>query len=410
MTQSQTFVTRSCAVLVGGFGSRLGELTRKTPKPLLPVNGAPFLDYLLLELARHGFTDIVLLAGYLGDQLRAYSGQRQMAGRHVQITVHVEDQPMGTAGALLPLLGNPEDTVLILNGDSWFDIDFRAFATGLPNWAVARIALRRTNDLGRFGVVEISDGRVTRFADRNADVGAGYINAGIYLVRRSLVARIATVPSSLEADIYPALTRERKLEAWPSEGFFIDIGVADDYATADRVLGAQRRRPAVFFDRDGVLNSDELGYTHRPEDLRWNENAIEAVRLVNQSGWYAFVVSNQAGVARGYYDEAAVHRFHEQMDMELACKGAHVDEFRYCPFHPDATVVEYRCDLECRKPKPGMIVDLMRTWPIDASRSVLIGDKGSDCMAAAAAGIRCHLFRGGDLCAELPGAMRGFQT
>ena len=88
---------------------------------------------------------------------------------------------MGTAGALLPLLGNPEDTVLILNGDSWFDIDFRAFATGLPNWAVARIALRRTNDLGRFGVVEISDGRVTRFADRNADVGAGYINAGIIL-------------------------------------------------------------------------------------------------------------------------------------------------------------------------------------------------------------------------------------
>ena len=313
---------------------------------------------------------------------------------------------MGTAGALLPLSGNPEDTILVLNGDSWFDIDLRAFATGLPDWAVARIALRRTRHIGRFGVVEFNDGHVTRFAERDAGVSAGYINAGIYLVRRSLIARIATIPCSLEADIYPALAKERQLEAWPSEGFFIDIGVADDYATADRVLGSRRVRPAVFFDRDGVLNSDESGYTHRPEDLRWNENAIEAVRLVNQSGWYVFVVTNQAGVARGYYDEAAVRRFHEHMDMELARNAAHVDEFRYCPFHPDATVVEYRRDAEGRKPKPGMIVDLMRTWPIDVSRSILIGDKESDCMAAATAGIRGHLFRGGDLCAELRGVMR----
>ena len=153
----------------------------------------------------------------------------------------------------------------------------------------------------------------------------------------------------------------------------------------------------MFFDRDGVLNRDESGYAHKPEDLQWNKNAIEAVRLANQSGWYVFVVTNQAGVARGYYDETAVRRFHEQMEMELAREAAHVDEFRYCPFHPDGTVAEYRRDAECRKPKPGMIIDLMRAWRIDLARSFLIGDKESDCVAAAAAGIRGYLFRGGDL-------------
>ena len=401
----QASVTRSCAILVGGFGTRLGELTRGIPKPLLPVNGAPFLEHLLVEVARHGFTDVVLLAGYLGDQLETYAGRRRLAGREVQITVHVEAQPMGTAGALLPLTGTADDTLLLLNGDSWFDIDLRAFATALPDWAVARIALSRSTNLGRFGVVEFDDGRVTRFAERNTSVRAGYINAGVYLLRRSLIERITSTPCSLEGDIYPLLAQEGLLEAWPAEAFFVDIGIPDDYATSDQLIKKQCTRPAVFFDRDGVLNKDETGYAHKPEDLQWNKNAIEAVRFANQSGWYVFVVTNQAGVARGYYDETAVRRFHEQMEMELAREAAHVDEFRYCPFHPDGTVAEYRRDAECRKPKPGMIIDLMRAWKIDVTRSFLIGDKESDCLAATAAGIGGYLFRAGDLCSELRDAM-----
>jgi D-glycero-D-manno-heptose 1,7-bisphosphate phosphatase len=129
------------------------------------------------------------------------------------------------------------------------------------------------------------------------------------------------------------------------------------------------------------------------------------VRLANQFGWYAFVVTNQAGVARGYYDEDAVRRFHEQMDIELAGEGAHIDEYRYCPFHPDGTVVRYRRDAECRKPKPGMLLDLMRAWPIDVSRSIAIGDKETDCAAAVAAGVRGYRFSGGDLLSVLRDAM-----
>jgi D-glycero-D-manno-heptose 1,7-bisphosphate phosphatase len=209
----------------------------------------------------------------------------------------------------------------------------------------------------------------------------------------------------LEGDIYPVLAQEGLLEAWPAQAFFIDIGIPEQYANADQLIKKHCRRPAVFLDRDGVLNKDASGYSHKPEDLQWNNRAIEAVRLANQSAWYVFVVTNQSGVARGYYDEAAVRRFHEQMDIELAAKGAHVDEFRYCPFHPEGTIAEYRRDAECRKPKPGMIIDLLRAWRIDVARSFLIGDKESDCMAAEAAGIRGYLFRGGDLCSELYHAM-----
>ncbi len=169
-------------------------------------------------------------------------------------------------------------------------------------------------------------------------------------------------------------------------------------------------RPAVFFDRDGVLNRDESGYTHRPEDLRWMEGAVEAVRHANACGWHVFVVTNQSGVARGFYDEAAVERFHEAMARDLAAAGARVDAFRYCPYHPDGTVPAYRRDDPGRKPRPGMILDLMAEWPVDAARSLLIGDKTSDVEAAAAAGLRGFLFEGGDLSVFLRGAMASAAT
>ncbi len=155
-------------------------------------------------------------------------------------------------------------------------------------------------------------------------------------------------------------------------------------------------RPAVFFDRDGVLNIDD-GYVHKPEDLRWNEGAIAAVKAVNDAGWYAFVVTNQAGVAHGRYSEKHVDIFHRHMDRELAGQGAHIDEYVYCPFHPDAKLGAYRKESPNRKPQPGMILELLARWPVDAAKSFLVGDKQSDLLAAKAASIGSYLYLGGDL-------------
>jgi D-glycero-D-manno-heptose 1,7-bisphosphate phosphatase len=156
-------------------------------------------------------------------------------------------------------------------------------------------------------------------------------------------------------------------------------------------------RPALFLDRDGVLNEDH-GYVCRWEDFRWIEGAREAVAAFNRAGWLVIVVTNQSGVGRGYYTEAEMHALHGRMREDLAAAGGHIDAFYFAPHHPDAADDAYRHpDPPDRKPNPGMILRALSEWPIDRERSVLVGDKASDLEAAARAGVRALMFSGGDL-------------
>jgi D-glycero-D-manno-heptose 1,7-bisphosphate phosphatase len=161
-------------------------------------------------------------------------------------------------------------------------------------------------------------------------------------------------------------------------------------------LRGLHRQPAVFLDRDGTLNQD-TGYVHRIADFRWLPGAVNAIRRLNDAGYFVFVVTNQSGVARGLFDEAAVNDLHRWMNEELRGAGAHIDDMRYCPHHPEASIAAYRVTCSCRKPAAGMLLDLMNCWPVILETSIMVGDKATDAAAGRAAGIASAIVPAGTL-------------
>ena len=379
-------------VLVGGLGTRLGALTAGLPKPLVDVAGRPFLSYLLHDLARFGFRRVLLLAGHRAEAVRDRAGDLAPPGLEVEVAV--EPRPLGTGGALRFAADRLDERTLLLNGDSLFDFNWLDLLLADDGDTDVVLSLRQVADASRFGVVRTRGDRVAGFAGRGGASG-GLINGGVYLLQRR-AAQACSQEGSFERDVLPALAARGRVRAREQQGFFLDIGVPDALETSQTAVPASRRRPAVFFDRDGVLNVDH-GYTHDPAALEWVEGAVEAVKAANDAGWFAFLVTNQAGVARGFYGEADVLAFNARLQAELRRRGAHLDDIRYCPHHPDGAAPGYARTCGWRKPEPGMLLDLMDCWPIDRARSLMVGDRPGDLQAAAAAGVKGVFYERGSV-------------
>lgn len=388
---------RQAVILVGGRGTRLGELARDVPKPLVPIAGTTrFLDYLLQNVARHGIEHVILLAGHLGHRVAEHYSGRTVGGAHIDVII--EPAPAGTAGALRYAADRLDPTFLMANGDSFFDANYLAVARALGPDDMGAMALRRVDNAGRYGRVELDGDRVRAFHEKDINFQRdALISAGLYALRRDVLDLVTQTPCSIETDVFPKLAASGVLAGVASGGYFIDIGLPETLAEARAEFAARMRRPAVLFDRDGTLNVDD-GYTHKPEDLLWQPGAVEAIRATNDSGALAIVVTNQSGVARGYYTEKDVARFHAHMQAELKKSGAHVDAFYHCPHHGDGALPEFtHANHPDRKPNPGMLRRALTEWPIDPARCFVVGDTELDVQAATALGLKSYRVAPGEL-------------
>ncbi|MEZ5571747.1 MAG: HAD-IIIA family hydrolase [Halioglobus sp.] len=385
-------IVKQAAILIGGKGTRLGEAVRDTPKPLLEVCGRPFVEHIMVNLRRFGFEDFILLAGYQANVVQErYSSDCSFAQElQAKITVVVEPSALGTGGALKYASKLFESEFLLLNGDSIFDFNYLdlsncSYPDEAENW-LCRIALLPVQDATRYGFVELQGARINAFREKPSVPESGLINSGVYWMKSELLNYIQDTPCSLEQQIFPQLAREGRLTGRSYRGFFIDIGIPEDLHRARTHLTHDLRKPAAFLDRDGTLNHDD-GYTHKIEEFHWTDGAKAAIKKLNDAGYLVFIVTNQAGIARGYYDASTVELLHDWMQKDLAREGAHIDDIRYCPHHPEGKLPELSIHCECRKPNTGMLRSLIEQWQPEISRSFMLGDSDKDAEAGAAVGI-----------------------
>lgn len=219
-----------------------------------------------------------------------------------------------------------------------------------------------------------------------------------HLRRHVLVADTAAPLTWNLATLLSAAARDPAEPAWRCG--HIALRHRDALDANPRVLDTPPTPPhrgrALFLDRDGVLNIDH-GYVGSRDQFEWTEGAIDAIRLATDLGWHVFIVTNQSGVARGLYTEDAVHHLLDWIADTARAHGGTIDDWRYCPYHPEAKLEAYRQAHPWRKPEPGMLLDLLRAWDLDPARAIMVGDQDTDMRAAAAAGVIGYLFPGGNL-------------
>ena len=381
-----------CVVLAGGKGTRLRSVVSDLPKCMAPVAGRPFLAWLLDDLREAGFDHIILSLGYKHEAVEAWVASRPDRD---SITCVVEEEPLGTGGGVrLALRQAREDAVFILNGDTFFGVDYPDMqAFHRQSGAQATLALKPLRDFDRYGEVTLDgEGRITAFREKRP-CAEGLINGGVYLLQRDALAEMPE-RFSLEKDYFEPKAESAGLAGFRSEGYFIDIGIPADYARAQRDFadGAYRSYPydALLLDRDGVINVLRPNdYVKSVDEFVFCDGALEALRRLNPCFRRIVIVTNQRGVGRGLMTEADLAEIHDWMLARIREAGGRIDRIYVCTAVDPAD--------PRRKPNPGMAREVRADFPdIDFARSILVGDSASDLEFARRAGIPAVCLRDPD--------------
>lgn len=395
-------------IMAGGKGTRIAAVNSEVPKPMIPLEGKPVLEYQVECLKRQGIREYIFVTGHLGDQIESWFGDGRRFG--ISVSYIREEYPLGTAGALYMLRNMSDDDFLLINGDIIFDVDINRFSEAHHRCGGMATILVHPNShpydsslvvAGRDGLVREwlhKEEKRTWYQNR--------VNAGIHILSSKLFTHLRSknmfselCPLDLDRDILKPLIDEKELYAYYSTEYVKDMGTPERYESVCRDIrlgrvaqkNLSRRQKAVFLDRDGTINR-HVGFLRNIDDFELLNGVARAIRMINEQGFLVIVVTNQPVIARGEISEAELEEIHRKMETLLGTEGAYVDAVYYCPHHPDAGFPgerkEYKVRCQCRKPEPGLLFQAAREYNIELTDSWMVGDSGNDILAGIAAGCR----------------------
>lgn len=383
-------------IMAGGKGTRIAEINKDVPKPMIEINNKPILEYQIDFFKKNNYKDIIIVVGHLKEVIMNYFGDGKKYG--INITYFEENDPLGTAGSFFYLKNyiHDEDFILV-NGDLIFEVDFeKMLEFHKKNNALATLCTHPNNHPYDSAII-ITDNNHSVINWLNKEDERTYysnrVNSGIHILNSKILDYVdEPKKTDLDRDILKKLVNTNKMFAYDTPEYIKDMGTPERYfqVSNDLKIGKvsaknlKNKQKAFFIDRDGVINK-YVGFLRDIDQFELIDGVAEGIKLINESGYLAIVVTNQPVIARGEVTEEQLNLIHNKMETLLGEKGAYIDKIYYCPHHPhkgfEGEIPELKIECECRKPKPGMILKASKDYNISLKDSYMIGDSENDILA-----------------------------
>lgn len=402
-------------IMAGGKGTRISSVASDIPKPMIKIEDKPVLEHEIECLRSQGFTDLIITVSHLGNIIMDYFGDGSKFG--VNIEYFNEVTPLGNAGALFQIKDKLTEDFLLINADAIFDIDFNRLVNyhKEKGGLVTLFTHPNSHPYDSGLIIADNENRVLKWLAKEDDRPVYYknrVNAGIHVISPEVLnVKIDTPKIDLDRQLLKPLANTGKMFVYDSPEYVKDMGTPDRYYSVceDFKNGIVQKRnlrnkqKAIFLDRDGTINK-YVGFLTDIEKFELIDGVSEAIKKINHSEYLCIVITNQPVIARGEVTLEELDEIHNKMQTLLGKDGAYVDGLYYCPHHPDKGFVgeriEYKINCECRKPKPGLILQAAKDFNIDLSQSWMIGDGKNDVLCGKNAGCKAALI-GNDIEADI---------
>ena len=374
----------SLVILAGGRGTRLKKISKGVPKPLIKISGRPFIENIINHYSKYNFNKIYILSGYKSYLFKKYHNK---FFNSIKVEIIQEKEALGTGGALSLLKTKIKNDFILVNGDTFFNFNVNILIKNIDNKNIAHIALvknlnyktnQKLNGLALNKKKEI-------FLNKNSKL----MNGGAIYIKKEFLKYVKKKFCSLENDILAKFIEKQLVGGTCFDNFFIDIGTPDNFFFAKKNLKKILSKKAVFLDRDGVINYD-LGHVYKYNDFRFRKGVIKALKYLGEKNYYIFVITNQAGIAKGIYTLDQYLELNKKIKSYLSKKNIFFDTVEFCPHHIDGKIKKYKKICNFRKPGNLMIESIFKKWHVERHGSFMIGDKKSDFLAAKKSKLSFH--------------------
>jgi len=383
MKKNNYLPTNQCVILAGGYGSRLGDVTKKTPKPLLKINNRFFIEYIIDNLERQGIKNFLIFTWYKSfyfKKLKKRSG--------IKINILKERNKLGTGGGLIYFKKFLHNSFFVVNGDTFFDVNIRDLENITnSNKHLAGVSLTKSQKHQfKFEYKQDRNYKTIFYREKKRPQ---FVSGGIYFFKKKFLNYKFRHNCDLDSDVIRYIYKKKKLTSKIYKNNFIDIGTPLFLKQAQIKIKFYTKKACCYLDRDGVIN--EYGdYIYKVDHFVWRKNVLQAIKFLNNNNYYVIIVTNQAGIGKGIYSEKDFYKLNEMMLNTIYKNGSYVDKIYFSPHYKYSKIKKYRNGAFLRKPKPGMLCQSFKDFNIIKSKSFLIGDQRSDILAGRKAAIKSY--------------------